>query len=170
MPLNKLFYIFIILVLFVSCKSKEEERVQNNQDAKKSEKTDLRKSMNGYWIMISQSFTKGRKLEKFPVGGTVGIIFNEKDEWYSVTRKFRKPEDTITKGSFYLEGDRIVMEVLESKDVMSYKKLVGKVELNGRFLQLEGEMTYTGDKLPEYTHAILGRSARTLEEIFEEDD
>ncbi len=161
-------YIFILLLFaFVSCKSDAPEEKKDADSTRLSKKTDLRQSMNGYWVLISQSFTKGRKLEKFPVGGTVGIIFNEKDEWFSVTRNLGVDEDTISYGTFYLERNHIVMEVISSKDPTSYIRLNGTVDIFGRFLQMEGRMMYKGDRLAEYTHAIFGKSARSLEDVFD---
>ncbi|MCB0478283.1 MAG: hypothetical protein KDC84_08975 [Crocinitomicaceae bacterium] len=163
---SSVIFIGLICLGIFSCGS-DSESVGKKEGRKISEKTDLRKAMNGYWVLISQSFTRGHKLEKFPVGGTVGLIFNENDEWFSVSRKFHLPEDTITKGKFYLEGDHLVMEVTESKDLISYEKLDGKIQLHGRFIQIEGEMSYANKEQNDYMHAILGRSARSLEEVFE---
>lgn len=154
-------------LLTFSCADSAKEK-KGNKKKELSKKTDLRESMNGYWVLISQSFTRGRKLEKFPVGGSVGIIFTEDDKWYSITRKLREPEDTISYGTFHLERNKIVMEVTHSDDISSYVRLNGKIEINGRFMQLEGRMMYEGDRLAEYTHAIFGKSVRSLEEVFEE--
>lgn len=164
---NNSIYLLLFLVLLACGGEEVKEEPQSDEVPSIAPQSDLKESITGYWIMISQSFTRGRKLEKFPVGGTVGIIFNESGDWYSVSSRLGKPEDTVTIGSYAMDGERIVMEVKETKDPLSYKKLDGKITMNGRFMQLEGEMSFEGDKLPEYMHSILGRSARTLEEVFE---
>jgi hypothetical protein len=160
-------YIILILVL-VSCQSESKSENKSAKEKKTlSEKTDLRQELNGYWILISQSFTKGRKLEKFPVGGSVSMIIDEFDNWYTLRRVLHENEDTISRGTLTLVEDKIVFEVTESKDEASYIKLEGKVEVHGRFMQIEGTMSYKEGRKPEYTHTMFGKSERTMEEIFD---
>lgn len=164
-------HIGLFVMLLNSCSKGEEakdRRATNHSNSVSSSK--IRETLNGYWVMISQSFTKGRKLESFPVGGTVGIIFTSNDHWYSVTRSLGEKEDTVSHGTFAVKGNKIVMEVEESIDPVSHVRLNGKLSILGRFMQLEGRMIYEGDKRSEYTHVILGRSARTLEDVFKSDN
>jgi len=150
--LKSLFYLLFVAVLLVSCK----EETKSLQDAPKkgatTEVVDIRPALNGFWLLISQSFTKGRKLEKFPVGGSVSMILNEDNEWYTLDRK-----DTVCSGHFTLENNEISLIVDKSSDETSCSQIVGKIKLKGRFLQIEGFMSYN-NKGDDYMHALFGRS------------
>lgn len=146
------FGVLLFQFVFFGCQT-ENDQTTEKKSKDLSENTDLRKSLNGHWSLISQSFTKGRKLEKFPVAGTVDMFIDANDRWCTFSN-----EDTISYGTLKLIDDNIQIFVEFSEDEMSVQRIDGKVSATDKYFQLEGKMHYTTKSHVDYTHMIFGKS------------